>query len=329
MSRRRNRNDNSYWDNFPGLFDLPPGENADSTPIRELDPAALERPKRLRFISFGSGSSGNCAYVGTADCGVLIDAGVDNNKVVAELAANAIDPEGIRGILLTHDHGDHVRYAYALLRRHRDWRLYATPKTLNGILRRHNVSRRISDYHSQIYKEFPFSVGELEITAFETSHDGTDNCGFCIKGGGTVFVVATDTGVITERADYYIRRARHLMIEANYDAEMLRTGKYPMLLKARIASATGHMDNVATAAYLAEVASGAEMAEQGYFRNVFLCHLSLDNNRPEIALGAVGDALRACGLKVGDGSGSLADRVCDTHVSVLPRLESSQLYELK
>ncbi|MDE6403607.1 MAG: MBL fold metallo-hydrolase, partial [Muribaculaceae bacterium] len=188
--------------------------------------------RRVLFISFGSGSSGNSCYVGTRTEGLLIDAGVDHKKIEAEMTRNGMDMTVIKGIILTHDHGDHVRYAYALLRTNRHLALYCTPRVLNGILRRHNVSRRIKDYHRAIYKEIPFTLGGFEITAFEVDHDGSDNMGFFITSLGFSFAVATDLGHIGERVDHYMRRATHIMIESNYDLTMLMRGHYPEYLKA-------------------------------------------------------------------------------------------------
>ena len=337
MARRRSKTDSS---DFPGLFDIfgddstvPSGnsENCDlsggrdtaseHSGLSELSDDIVAPRERLRYISFGSGSSGNCSYIGTRTCGVLVDAGVDNNYVMEQLAANSIDPATIGGILLTHDHGDHVRYAYALLRRNRHMRLYATPRTLNGILRRHNMSRRVADYHSAVYKEFPFSVGPLTVTPFETSHDGTDNVGFCIEGAGSCIVVTTDTGCITDRADFYIRRAAYLMLESNYDADMLRRGSYPEYLKARIVSDRGHLDNAVAAEYLAEIHSPR-------LRHVFLCHLSKDNNTPEVALSTIGAALSAREIAYVAGDNLVgSDKVLA--ITVLPRSKSSALFVLE
>jgi len=334
MARRHNKIDR---DDFPGLFDIfgddsavpsgsadipAPESDADSSAdaLKALPDETVSPRERLRYISFGSGSSGNCSYIGTRSCGVLIDAGVDNNYVMEQLAANAIDPATIGGILLTHDHGDHVRYAYALLRRNRHMRLYATPRTLNGILRRHNMSRRVADYHTAVFKEFPFKVGPLTVTAFETSHDGTDNVGFCIEGAGTCMVVATDTGCITGRADFYIRHASYLMLESNYDAGMLRRGPYPEYLKARIESERGHLDNAVAAEYLAGIYSPQ-------LRHVFLCHLSKDNNTPEVALTTWGAALGARGIAYVAGDTPVAP-AGTLALTVLPRLKSSALFVL-
>ncbi|MBD5232624.1 MAG: MBL fold metallo-hydrolase [Bacteroidales bacterium] len=312
--RRRSHNSEAFWAAQPGLFDVPQAPEGDSE-LKPLDDSELTVAEKVRFMSFGSGSSGNCSYIGTPSCGILIDAGVDNKYVMEQLAANSIDPLTIKGILLTHDHSDHVRFAYAILRYNHHMRLYATPKAFNGLLRRHSVSRRIKDFHTPIYKEFPFTLGAFKVTAFETSHDGTDNAGFAIDGEGVHFVVATDTGIITPRADHYIRMATHLMIESNYDAEMLRTGRYPQHLKARIASESGHLDNADTARFLAEIAQAKTL------RKIFLCHLSQDNNTPKIALDTVRAALEGAGIALAANQFQ-QDRLS---VEALPRLESSPL----
>ena len=277
--------------------------------IDEMDP--LEPNDHVFFMSFGSGSSGNCAYVGDHNSGFLIDAGVDARKVTASLTANGISMERVKGIILTHDHHDHISQAYALLRVNRHMRLYCTPRTFNGILRRHNISRRIKDYHTPVYKEFPFSLGAFEITPFEVMHDGSDNAGFHIAHSGHSITVATDLGCISPRVDHYMRLADTIIIESNYDLHMLQTGTYPEHLKARILAQNGHLDNAMTAGFLAEIATPQ-------LRNVYLCHLSHDNNMPAIALKAVNDVL----------SQALPDSAASIRVVALPRYDSTPLYTL-
>lgn len=275
---------------------------------------------RLMFMSFGSGSSGNCSYIGNGKTGILIDAGVDPDRVKEKMKANGLDYSGLKGIILTHDHGDHVRYAYQILRKQKNILLYSTPKTLNGMLRRHSISSRIKDYHKPIYKEHPFEAGGMEITAFETSHDGTDNMGFFIKyGPHHTFAVMTDTGTVTERADFYLRQARYVMIESNYDAHMLATGPYTEFLKSRISSATGHLGNAEAATYVAEIYTPT-------LKNIFLCHLSADNNTPELALESMKKALEEKGITVGNGSNSFEDNKAMVQLVVLPRYDASNLY---
>lgn len=290
----------------------------------ELDPTSLKKAAAISFISFGSGSSGNCAYIGNENGGVLIDAGIEPDKVKAGLKANGLSMDNVKGICLTHDHSDHVRFVYSLIRKQSHIGLYCTPRVLQGLLRRHSISRRIKDYHRPVYKEFAFNVGDLEITPFEVSHDGSDNAGFYIVCGDHHFAVATDLGCITDRVDHYMRQANHIIIESNYDAEMLRTGPYPMYLKARIAAGTGHLDNTVTAGFL------ASLAGNGLLRNVFLCHLSHDNNTPDIALETVRSALLEAGVDgIGDASGSADARRCAIQLMALPRFDTTPLMRLR
>lgn len=338
MAKRYNRRSTRPLEDIPSLFSDESAESrAGMSPFEEKlesapdTPAAspdsdfvlddkYTRPRhKLRFMSLGSGSSGNCAYIGTPECGLLIDAGVDNNFVKAELARNGIDIRTIRGILITHDHSDHVRFCYAIVRRHPGMLLYATPRTLEGMLRRHNLSRRIKDFHSPIFKEHDYLFDDIRVTPFETSHDGTDNVGFAIRLGETTFVVATDMGMITERADFYMRQANTLMIEANYDDQMLSHGRYPEYLKARIRSAIGHMDNAVTARYLTET-------YRPELRRIFLCHLSHDNNTPETAMATMINSLRS--VSVVPATSPVDIHPGSVYIAPLPRFKSSELYVL-
>lgn len=306
-----------YFQDHPQL-DFEWSESAQPPKPMEL-PAAGEQNFRLNFISLGSGSSGNCCYIGTDSGGLLVDAGVRADVVEESLLRNGLSIDDVRGILLTHDHADHIKYAYTLLRSHRHIKLFCTNRVLNGILRRHSISKRIKEYHIPIFKEIPFRVLDFEVTAFEVPHDGSDNMGFSIETRGRRFVVATDLGAVTERARHYMSRANYLMIEANYDLQMLRLGRYPEYLKARIQTSHGHLDNNDTAKFLAEIMN----PELEY---IFLCHLSADNNTPEKALGAVGDSLVNAGYKVGNATGSIADRTCDVQLTALPRYETSRRF---
>lgn len=334
---KRSRRTARIPDSHPGLFDAIEGtdpfgvadivadevarlrrQEAQQAESLAMDPAQARRAERLMFVSFGSGSSGNCAYIGTASQGVLIDAGVDAETVHRQLKANGVDfARAVQGIILTHDHGDHVRFAYPLLRRTTGKYLWATPKAFTGILRRHNISRRIKDYHKPIYKEFAFEVGPLTITPFETSHDGTDNVGFAIAYGTEVFVVATDMGTVTDRALHYMSTATVLMVEANYDSQMLATGRYPLYLQARIRGARGHMDNLDTGEHLARLWTPA-------LHHVFLCHLSEDNNTPELALHAATAGLERAGATVLPADApAYASGPGAVRLMALPRFDSS------
>lgn len=298
-------------DRLPSLFD-----------DLEMRDYQVQEAPAIHFISFGSGSSGNCSYIGNDNEGFLIDAGVAPDKVIPELKRRGIKLSSIRGILITHDHGDHIRFVYKLLKKAPHMALYATPKALGGIFRRHSISTRIRDYHRPIYIETPFKICSFEVTAFQTPHDGTDNVGFFIDFNGLTMAVATDLGSITDRVDHYMRRARHIVIESNYDADMLRRGPYPEYLKARIIASNGHLDNTVTAEFLASIYTPS-------LSHIFLCHLSDENNEPHIAIEAVTEAFNRAGLTVGDASGSLETRDADVQLYALPRFEPSLYFTLK
>lgn len=275
--------------------------------------------RHLHYISFGSGSSGNSCYIGTSKGGILVDAGLKAEDVERTLNANGVSMNMVKGLLLTHDHSDHVRYSYNILRQHRHIRLFCTPRVLNGLLRRHSISKRIKEYHVPIFKEIPFKILDFEITAFDVPHDGTDNMGFSIDFHDKHFVLATDLGEVQERARYYMQRANYLVIEANYDLDMLRYGKYPEYLKARIQTERGHMQNEATAAFLKEIINPE-------LRYIFLCHLSQDNNTPAKALKAVRAALEEAGKNVGNAEESILDRKADVQLMALPRFEPTRWF---
>lgn len=276
----------------------------------------------LAFISFGSGSSGNCSYIGTPQSGVLIDAGIDPENVFDELQRNGISREAVKGVVLTHDHQDHVRYVYKIVRDYnKNARIYCTLRLMNGLLRRHNISRRVKDFQVPIWLETPFKLCGMEFIAFETSHDGTDNMGFSIQAGEQNFVVATDMGAVTPRAEHYMKQAHYLMIESNYDQAMLDNGRYPEFLKARVRSPKGHLDNVMAAQFVRD-----HYHER--LKWVFLCHLSNDNNTPELALSAMRDALQSHGLTVGDASNAPDQRGRDVQLYVLPRYNASPFFIL-
>lgn len=349
----RRKRSTSPLNNLPGLFDHLELDLAD-TPVEtpaftetdfnieerhkaqsaskqelNIDPSRLQRPSSFRFISFGSGSSGNCSFLGYdsgegVTKGVLIDAGVEPDVVYQALRDNKIDIRSISGILLTHDHGDHVKYVYTILRANRHMVVYTTMRTMSGLLRRHSISNRIKDYHRIIYIEHPFEIGNLSVTAFRTSHDGTENVGYSInsRDGNHRFVIATDTGIITPESDNYLRKANYIVIESNYDNRMLLEGPYAEYLKARIQSDRGHLDNKVAANYIKSIVNPA-------VSHVFLCHLSEENNTPELAYRTMYEALLSKGLKIGDPTNPLMTADSDIALAVLPRRATTPLFLLR
>ena len=294
--------------------------------------------KGLCFISFSSGSSGNCAYLGTPRGGILIDAGIREpvkyhrkkknperqdvptlDQVFSELERNGVSRDMVKGVLLTHAHQDHMRCLYPAVSACR-CSVFCTMGVMSQMLQRCRISSRIQDHHVPIFKEIPFRILDMEITAFETMHD-VKSVGFSIEYEGERFVIATDMGIITERAAYYMSRANYLMIECNYDREMLVNGRYTQMLKDRVMGEKGHLDNAVAAQFV------ADNYHDG-LHYVFMCHLSQDNNTEEIATATMRQALMARGLSVGDGSNSASQSSCDIQICALPRYTSSCFYIL-
>ena len=294
--------------------------------------------KGLCFMSFSSGSSGNCAYLGTPRGGILIDAGIREpvkyhrkkkkperpdvptlDQAFAELERNGISRDMVKGVLLTHAHQDHMRCLYSAVSACH-CSVYCTMGVMAQMLQRCRISSRIRDLHVPIFKEIPFRILDMEITAFETLHD-VKSVGFSIEYEGEKFVVATDMGVITDRAAHYMSQANYLMIECNYDREMLLHGGYPQMLKDRVMGEKGHLDNEMATRFV------AEHYHEG-LHYVFLCHLSKDNNTEEIALTTMRNALEARGLSVGDGSNAVDQRFRNVQIYALPRYTSSSWFVL-
>lgn len=311
------------WEETPAGLSAPLLE--DPAPHTELAIDEADRAadtvsrKHLHYISFASGSSGNSCYVGNDRGGIVIDAGIRADQIEDILHDHGVSMRHVKALVLTHDHSDHVRYSYSLLRNNKHLSLYCTPRVLNGLLRRHSISKRIKEYHTPIFKEIPFKVADMEITAFDVPHDGSDNMGFSIDFEGHRFVLATDLGAVTYRARYYMSMANYLVIEANYDSDMLRLGRYPEYLKARIRAGNGHLDNRDTAAFLKEIINPR-------LKYIFLCHLSKDNNTPVRALKEVRDALVERGVTVGHAEESVSDRKADVQLMALPRFDPTRWF---
>jgi phosphoribosyl 1,2-cyclic phosphodiesterase len=240
---------------------------------------------------------------------MLIDAGIGIRTIKKILKDKKIDFEKIIAILITHDHADHIKTVGCLGEKH-NIPVYATEAVHTGIGKSRYVEEILNASRKIIEKELPFCIRDFRITAFEVPHDSTDNVGYFIEYGSHRFTFATDIGHITETVSRYMSLANHLIIEANYDAEMLESGTYPSFLKERISSPTGHLSNRETADFLAT-------HYHTDLKNIWLCHLSRDNNHPELAYKTVDIRLFDEGIRVGK----------DVTLTVLKRTFPSDLYE--
>lgn len=228
----------------------------------------------LNFCSLSSGSSGNCYYVGNEFHGLLIDAGISATSIRKFLRDINVPMQTIMGILITHNHIDHIRGLEVMIRKH-SIPVFTTKKVWGSILSTHkNVSR---DCIREITMQQRFHLAGFEIEAFPVSHDAPETVGFHLSEGEKKITIATDLGHICQTAASYIKAANLLVIESNYDEEMLINGSYPHFLKARIQSDNGHLGNRQTSSFLAEMINDN-------LTHICLAHLSKNNNTPDKAL---------------------------------------------
>ena len=240
----------------------------------------------MQITVLASGSKGNCTVVSGADGALLIDCGLPAREALARLASAELPVENIRGILLTHEHVDHVRGAWALARKLKV-PLCGTGGTLQDIPR--EASRGHLPALRPVQPAEPFDLGEFSVEPFATSHDAREPCGFFIGTDGCLFASCTDTGLLPPALVKRLSGCDGVLLESNHCPEMLRTGPYPESLKRRIRSRRGHLSNVAAAACLREIG--------GHIDAVILAHLSEINNTPEKALASAKEGL---GFYIGD-----------------------------
>lgn len=228
-------------------------------------------PGRVALHVLSSGSRGNLLCLESGATRILIDAGLSARMTEGMLRARRIDPAGLAGILVTHEHIDHVRGVALLARRHR-LRVWASERVWEGPGEAWEVERA----HS-FRPGVPFSVGGLSIEPFAISHDTVDPVGFAVTTPKGRIGVATDLGYASRGVRENLSGCRALLLESNHDEGMLRHGPYPAHLKRRIAGEKGHLSNRQSADLLAElVHPGLTL--------VVLAHLSEENNTPELAL---------------------------------------------
>jgi len=264
----------------------------------------------LLFRCFASGSSGNCYYLGTRGHGLLIDAGISARTILKHLKEMEIDYTSLLGVLVTHDHADHIR-AVGTLGERFHIPVYSTRLIHEGIDRNYGVQEKLRTARKYFEKGEEWTLGDFRINTFGISHDSTDCLGYVIDYGDQRFMIATDCGEPNATMTDYLRTANHLVIEANHDEQMLLNGPYPTYLKERILSPRGHQSNRVCGELLAENYTLG-------LRNIFLCHLSKENNEPQVAYDTVKAYLEEKYIFPGD----------NIFLTPLNRLEASPVYIL-
>jgi len=246
----------------------------------------------LTFLSLGSGSCGNCYYLATEEDAIVIDCGIGIRRFKKYFQEYGLKLSKVRAMLITHDHADHIKAAGKVSSEY-NFPVYATELVHEGMDHNYQATVKVSEENRKtIEKDKPFQIGPFNITAFYLPHDARENVGYCIEIGNYVFTVMTDVGAVTENVNKYLSKSTHVIFEANYDKEMLEQGRYPRELKERIKSGNGHLSNAQSAEALAKNLH-PELKE------VWLCHLSEENNHPELARKTVEAHLRSYGIVAG------------------------------
>lgn len=261
----------------------------------------------LRVATLASGSSGNCAVVSDGRVHILIDAGISTRRIAQGLKGLGLELRHIAGVLITHEHIDHVA-ALPVLCRQAGAALYTAEDTAFALCAKWPGLE-------QRFRVFApgqrFALEGLEVGTFATSHDCACPVGYRVGDGRRALALCTDTGLVTPQAREGVRGAHTLIGEFNYDPQMLRTGPYPVHLQDRIRGRQGHLSNEMGG----ELAAWA--AQQGTVR-VILAHLSQENNRPGLALEAARQALGKLGLREGQ----------DVELTAAPRSEATGWMEV-
>jgi phosphoribosyl 1,2-cyclic phosphodiesterase len=233
----------------------------------------------LELCSIASGSSGNCICVGSDETHILIDAGISGKRI--EQGLNAIDLKSnqMAGILVTHEHIDHVSGLGVMARRY-GLPIYATAGTIEALQKLSSVGKIDESLFHPIQAGCDFSIGDLAVTPLSISHDAADPVAYRIRRGSRVFAVVTDLGTYDEQMVDQLQGLDALLLEANHDVHMLETGVYPYQLKRRIMGDRGHLSNERSGQLLGRLL-------HDHFGTVMLGHLSKENNYEELAYEAV------------------------------------------
>jgi len=233
----------------------------------------------MRFASLGSGSEGNALLVQSGATCVLMDCGFNLTETHARLARLGMTVEDINGIVVTHEHGDHISGVARLGRKH------SIPVWLtHGTLRSKSNDLAVLPGLTEISPHLPFSIGDLLIQPYAVPHDAAEPVQFVFSDGARRLGVLTDTGCSTPHIEMTLSGIDALVLECNHDADMLANSDYPYSLKQRVGGRMGHLSNTDAAALLARL-------QTDRLQHVVAAHLSRKNNLPELAIRALSDAL--------------------------------------
>ena len=233
----------------------------------------------MRFALLGSGSEGNALVVEVGQTRILMDCGFSLSETVARLARIGLVPEQLHGIVVTHEHGDHIGGVARLARK------FSLPVFLtHGTLRSQNGAFADLSSVLEINPHLPFAIGEVQVHPYPVPHDASEPVQYVFGDGVRRLGVLTDAGCSTPHIEAMLSGCDALVLECNHDAELLANGDYPYRLKQRVGGRFGHLSNHAAAALLARLAHGK-------LQHIMAAHLSHKNNTQALAVSALSAAL--------------------------------------
>lgn len=229
----------------------------------------------MRLCSIASGSSGNCIYVGSEQTHLLVDTGISKKKIDEGLSEIGVKGEELQGILITHEHSDHIQGLGVFSRKY-GIPIYATKGTIRGIKESKTLGKLPEDLLHTVDVDKPFSIGDLKVKAFAISHDANEPSGFRVEKDQKAIAIATDLGIYDDYIVQNLKGLNAVVLEANHDIHMLEVGPYPYYLKRRVLGNRGHLSNEASGRLLCEILHDK-------LEHIVLGHLSKENNYPELA----------------------------------------------
>ena len=229
----------------------------------------------MRLCSIASGSSGNCIYIGDDTTHLLVDTGISKKRIEEGLKALDIKGEELNGILITHEHIDHVQGLGVFSRKY-EIPVYATKGTIQGIRNLKSLGKIPEGLLHEITVDETFKLGDMEVQPFSISHDAREPSGYRVENGGKAAAVATDLGMYDDYIVEHLRNLNAVVLEANHDIHMLEVGPYPYPLKQRVMGDKGHLSNELSGRLLCDILHDK-------LQSVILGHLSKENNYAELA----------------------------------------------
>ena len=236
----------------------------------------------MQLCVLGSGSSGNCTYIGTANTHILLDLGFGARGIRRRFEEAALALDKVQALILTHGHSDHVAGAAAFASER------GIPIFMNNGTRVEVPELRKLERWECFEAEQSFSIGDIRVQPFDVNHDAAQPVAFRFSSGGVAGAAVTDLGELSADVMKQLRGCDWLILESNHDEEMLKVGGYPWFLKQRLLGKKGHLSNQALSHFLAEDFDGSAT-------HLFLAHLSRNNNLPQLAAEAASEALRKRG----------------------------------